>query len=427
MVLIKRDLMDELKDHLSKREISLIIGPRQVGKTTLMLLLKDYLEDRGEKTAFLSLDFEGDKQFFSSQSALIKKLELELGKEEDYVFIDEIQRKENAGVFLKGLYDLNLPYKFIVSGSGSLELKEKIHESLVGRKRVFELNPVSFEEFVNFKTGYRYEKKLNEFFEVEQEKTESLLLEYLNFGGYPRVILEETLEEKRKNIDEILQSYLEKDISYLLRVERVDAFSSLIKILASQIGQLVNYSEICLTAGISMQTLKNYLWYAEKTFIVQRLTPYFRNPRKEIIKSPVIYFYDLGLRNYALGLFGNLPMLPELGLVFENFVFNILRDKIRFSGASLHFWRTKDKAEVDFVVNFGESILPIEVKYKNFTKPKISRSLRSFIKRYSPKRAMIINKNFKEKLMIGQTEVIFLPFRELFSIELDKGKHGFIL
>lgn len=421
MVLIKRDLLKELKDHLPRREMSLIIGPRQVGKTTLMLLLKDYLEDKGEKTTFLSLDFERDKQFFSSQIALIKKLELELGKEEGYVFIDEIQRKENAGVFLKGLYDLNLPYKFIVSGSGSLELKEKIHESLVGRKRFFELNPVSFEEFVNFKTGYRYEKKLNEFFEVEQEKTESLLLEYLNFGGYPRVILEETLEEKRKNIDEILHSYLEKDISYLLRVERVDAFSSLIKILASQIGQLVNYSEICLTAGISMQTLKNYLWYAEKTFIVQRLTPYFRNPRKEIIKSPVVYFYDLGLRNYALGLFGNLSMLPELGLVFENLVFNILRDKLRFSGASLHFWRTKDKAEVDFVVNFGKSILPIEVKYKSFIKPKISRSLRSFIKRYSPKRAMVINRNFKEKLMVGQTEVIFLPFWELFFM-----KHGFI-
>jgi len=422
MVLIKRDLLKELKDHLPKREISLIIGPRQVGKTTLMLLLKDYLENKGEKTTFLSLDFERDKQFFSSQIALIKKLELELGKEEGYVFIDEIQRKENAGVFLKGLYDLNLPYKFIVSGSGSLELKEKIHESLVGRKRFFELNPVSFEEFVNFKTGYRYEKKLNEFFEVEQEKTESLLLEYLNFGGYPRVILEETLEEKRKNIDEILHSYLEKDISYLLRVERVDAFSSLIKILASQIGQLVNYSEICLTAGISMQTLKNYLWYAEKTFIIQRLTPYFRNPRKEIIKSPVVYFYDLGLRNYALGLFGNLSMLPELGLVFENLVFSILRDKLRFSGASLHFWRTKDKAEVDFVVNFGKSTLPIEVKYKSFIKPKISRSLRSFIKRYSPKRAMVINRNFKEKLMVGQTEVIFLPFWELFFM-----KHGFIL
>jgi len=319
-----------------------------------MLLLKEYLEKKGKKTIFLSLDFESDKQYFISQNALLKKLNLEFGKEKGYVFIDEIQRKENTGLFLKGIYDLNLPYKFIVSGSGSIELKEKIHESLVGRKRIFELNPVSFEEFVNFKTNYRYDKKLNEFFEIEKEKTETFLKEYLNFGGYPRVILEEKLEEKIKIIDEIFRSYLEKDISYLLKVERIDAFSSLIKILASQIGKLINYSEISSTLGISIQSVKNYLWYAEKTFVIQRLTPYFKNPKKEITKSPTVYFYDLGLKNFALDLFGKIDFSTGNGFLFQNFIFNILKEKIRFTGAKIHFWRTKDKAEVDFVVDFGK-------------------------------------------------------------------------
>ncbi len=241
MVIIQRELLKELKNHLSEKEISLIIGPRQVGKSTLMLLLRDDIKKKGGKTLFLSLDFERDKQFFISQDSLIKKIELELGREKGYVFIDEIQRKENAGIFLKGIYDMNLPYKFIVSGSGSLELKEKIHESLVGRKRIFELNPVSFKEFVNFRTNYHYKEKLMDFFVVEKEKTESLLGEYLNFGGYPRVIIEEKLREKREIIDEIFRSYLEKDISYLLKVEKLDAFSSLIKILASQIG----FKELC--------------------------------------------------------------------------------------------------------------------------------------------------------------------------------------
>jgi len=165
--MIKRKLFKELKEHLSQKEISIIVGPRQAGKTTLMELLKEYLERQGENTVFLSLDFEADKKYFTSQNDLINKIQLEIGKNKGYVFIDEIQRKENAGLFLKGLYDLKLPYKFIVSGSGSVELKEKIHESLVGRKRTFELNTISFQEFVDFCTDYRYEGKLFDFFMVD--------------------------------------------------------------------------------------------------------------------------------------------------------------------------------------------------------------------------------------------------------------------
>jgi predicted AAA+ superfamily ATPase len=415
MVIIKRDLFEELKNHLSAKEISLIIGPRQIGKTTLMLLLKEYLEKQGKKTLFLNLDVEVDKQYFVSQEALIKKINLEFGEEKGYVFIDEIQRKENAGIFLKGIYDLNLPYKFIVSGSGSLELKEKIHDSLVGRKRIFELNPVSFKEFVNFKTNYKYEKKLGEFFEIEKTKIENLLNEYLNFGGYPRVILDEKLSEKIKIIDEIYRSYLDKDISYLIKSERIDFFSSLIKVLAGQIGRLINYSELSSTLGISFPTLKNYLWYAEKTFIVHKLTPYFKNIRKEITKSPLIYFYDLGLRNYALGIFGKAEFSGDIGFLFQNFVFNILKEKLRFTGAEIHFWRTKDKAEVDFVIDFGKEVIPIETKYKRLKEPAIERSLKSFIDRYYPKEAWIINLSLDSEVKLNKTIIKFLPFYKLLA------------
>ena len=136
--MIKRSLLIELEKHLQNKEISLITGPRQAGKTTLMLMLKSSLEEKKEKTLLLNLDIEADRRFFNSQAELVRKIQLEIGNNKGYVFIDEMQRKENAGLFLKGLYDMNLPYKFIVSGSGSIELKEKIHESLTGRKRIFE-------------------------------------------------------------------------------------------------------------------------------------------------------------------------------------------------------------------------------------------------------------------------------------------------
>ena len=157
--MIKRTLFSELVDHLPQKEMSLIIGPRQAGKTTLMEMLREYLDKSGERTLFLNLDIEWDRPHFESQAALIKKIELEIGHQHGYVFIDEIQRKEDAGLFLKGLSDLKLPYKFILSGSGSLELKQKIHESLIGRKRLFELSTVSFEEFINHRTDYRYEDR----------------------------------------------------------------------------------------------------------------------------------------------------------------------------------------------------------------------------------------------------------------------------
>lgn len=411
--MIKRKLFSDIKSHLSKKEISLIVGPRQAGKTTLMLMLKEHLEKQREKTLFLSFDFEADREHLSSHGSLLQRIRLESGEKKGYVFIDEIQRKENAGLFLKGLYDMRTPYKFIVSGSGSMELKEKIHESLVGRKRVFELNTLTFDEFVNFRTDYRYEDRLSDFFQIEKAGTKQLLEEYLNFGGYPALVMETESREKRMIMDEIYRSVIEKDLTYLLRIEKTDAFTSLIKILSSQTGGLVNYSEISSTLGISISTVKNYLWYAEKTFIVEKITPYFRNLRKEITKSPVYYFYDLGLRNFIVGLMGNIAIPYGAGFLFQNLVLHMLKEKIRHTGGKIHFWRTKDRAEVDFILEAGEEIIPVEVKFKELTKVEIGRSLRNFISKYQPRRAWIINLVLEKKTSLNGTEVSFIPFYKL--------------
>lgn len=411
--MLKRKLLTDLKAHLDRKEISLIVGPRQAGKTTLMSMLRKELQRRGFKTLFLSLDFESDQPFFQSQKNLLQKIRLELGEGPGYVFIDEIQRKENAGLFLKGIFDMNLPYKFIVSGSGSMELKEKIHESLLGRKRLFELDTLSFEEFVNFRTQYRYGDRLPDFFQIEKTAARHLLQEYIMFGGYPRVVLEAELSEKIRIIDEIYRSFLERDISYLLRIEKPEAFSALIRLTASQIGKLVNYSEISSTLGLALKTVQNYLWYAEKTFVLRRVAPFFRNIRKEVTKSPVYYFTDLGLRNYCLGIFGATAPHTEMGFLFQNFIFNLLREKLTFTPAELHFWRTKNKAEVDFVVEMGENLIPIEVKYRQLERPRFGRSLRSFINKYKPRVAYIVNLTLEAQQEVGSTKVLFLPYHHL--------------
>lgn len=410
---IKRDMFEELVAHLPKKEISLIVGPRQAGKTTLMLQLQEHLEKNGEGTLFLSLDFESDMPYFTTQTAFLDRIRLEFGKKRGYVFIDEIQRKENAGLFLKGLYDMQTPYKFIVSGSGSIELKEKIHESLAGRKRMFELHTVSLKEFINYQTGYKYDDRLGEYFRVKKAEGLALIMEYLNFGGYPRVILEDTLNEKSKIINEIYRSYIEKDIAYLLKVERIDAFGNLIRLLAGQIGNMINLNELSSTLGISVQTVKNYLAYAEKTFVVKRVTPYFRNIRKEISKSPVPYFNDLGLRNFSAGQFGRYTTFSEMGFLFQNLVYRLLLEKIKDDGSTLHFWRTKDRAEVDFIIDSGREVIPVEVKCKEMNEKAIARPMRGFISKYNPKEAWVVNMSLRDEEAVDQAKVKFVPVFDL--------------
>ena len=238
-------------------------------------------------------------------------------------------------------------------------------------------------------------------------------MEYLNFGGYPRVVLEDRQDEKVRVIDDIYRSVLERDVAYLLKVEKTEAFNRLIKVLAGQIGNLINYKELSSTLGTSFQTVKKYLWYAQKIFLLNLVTPYSRNVRKEITQSPVAYFGDLGLRNYALGIFGTVASPAECGFLFQNLVFLIL-SSIRHPGlTTLHFWRTKDKAEVDFIVEKGEALIPVEVKFKALNDVEMPRSLLSFCERYQPAEAHVVNLALKKTIKVGKTRVHFIPYWEL--------------
>lgn len=417
---IRRTLLPQLIDHLGKPEITLLVGPRQAGKTTLLKQLESIQQSSGGKTLWLNLDFEEDSRHVASQAALLQRIRLELGSDDGVVFIDEIQRKTDAGLFLKGIYDQGLPYKFVVSGSGSIELKEKINESLTGRKRLFELLPVSFREFADFRTDYRYSDRLQEFFRIEPVKTGQLFQEYMAYGGYPRVILADTDQEKLAAINEIYRSYIERDIALLLRVEKTDSFSNLVKLLAAQTGQLVNVSELSNTLGLSISTVKNYLWYLEKTYIIQKVTPFFTNIRKEITKSPVYYFCDIGMRNFSRGLFGR-PVDIDLGFSFQNLVYQLLLERFPYADTSIHYWRTKDKAEVDFIIKQGMTIKPVEVKYREMKKPEMQRSFRGFLERYKPADAYIINRSFEEDGATDETRVHWLPWWEIMFEQFMEG------
>lgn len=416
--MIKRKIFTILQKHLLSDQMTILIGPRQVGKTYLMRALQKKFEKEGGKTVWLNLDNEEDKERFSSQRALLSYIELQVGKKRAAIFIDEIQRKKDAGLFLKGIFDMDTPYKFVVSGSGSLELKAKIPESMAGRKQLFTINPINFEEFINFKTTYQYENKLTDFFSREEGRVAQLLSEYMVFGGYPRVVLAQTAALKQGEMQEIYRSYIDRDIHGLLHLEKTDAFTNLLKIIASQIGSQVKVSELASTVGIDEKTIKHYLYYLEQTFLIQKVTPFFRNTRSEVTKAPLYYFVDIGLRNWLLGLFGLPEIHPPLsGHLFENVVFIILKSQTELTPTQIHFWRTKNQAEVDFVLEKGLEVIPIEVKHTKLSHIKIPRSLRSFLGRYKPTKAYLVHIGHqKDRERIGSTMIELKPLTSLLSM-----------
>lgn len=406
----KRTIFSEITQHLEAQEITLVIGPRQVGKTTLLFQLKDYLLKKGcseSKIFIFNLDTVIESDLFDSQQKFINFLKERIGKGKLFVFIDEAQRVENAGIFFKGIYDLNLPVKFVLTGSSALEIKAKIHESLTGRKRVFHLYPFDFPEYLSVwdktLTKLIFQKEISSY---SQKRIMEFLFRFINWGGYPRTAMETNILEQRQILKEIFSSYIERDIIGFLKIKNHRAFANLVSLLSSQVGQLVNTNEISQALGIERKTMEKYLEILEKTFIIKWIPPFFKNPRKEITKMPKIYFIDTGLRNFAVDSFKDFEKRADKGQLLENFVFSEI---FKQTDIQIHFWRTKEKAEVDFVLtNYVGTMLPIEVKSTFLKSPEISRSFRSFINHYQPKQAIIVNLGFQGETKLDKTEIIFI-------------------
>jgi len=419
-VFIKRTILPALAKNLDRPEIMILTGPRQAGKTSLINKLREKCMTEGIKTLYLNLDFERDSAAIRTQQDLLDKIQLELGKTKRGVcFIDEIQRKENSGIFLKGIYDMNLLHKLAVTGSGSLELKEKIHESLVGRKQIFRVNPLSFWEFSAYETEYQYENRLSDFFRIDKTGKMRLLNLYLNFGGYPKVTTAEDLTEKKQTIDDIFENYIKRDVKEIAGVGKTAEFADLVKILAFQSGKLINYDEMAKTLRLTYSTVNNYLYLLEKTFVIKIIRPFVRNPKTEIVKAPVVYFYDFGLRNAILNLFGKIDFKVDLlnaGFLFQNLTLNILEE----SGFDdIRFWRTKNGAEVDFVLNGLTKPIPVEVKFADLKDDNIGRSLMSFIEKYQPEKAIVVNLSLEKRRKMGKTEILFIPFYILPEVHIE--------
>lgn len=371
---------------------TILIGPRRSGKTTLGKYLCEQLlkQKRFKELLYLNCDLAEVREWLSSP-LFIKEAIQQFRLTSPIIFIDEVQRLPSPGLLLKTLADLNLSIKMVASGSSQLEIKSKVQEHLTGRHFSSLVLPLSFREW----------------------EAASHLEELMIYGAYPQIV---DSSAKELQLSQLYQDYISKDIIEILKLGEPDIFQKLLGLIANSSGQLVQYNQLATDCQVKVRTIKHYLSIAQQTYVIAELTPFVGNRRSELTSSPIFYFIDNGFRNYAIRNFSISTYRNDLGLLVEGLVFQELYKFIaqQFLNYSIHYWRTKSGAEVDFVIRKNdESFLPIEVKYRSFSAPTLSKGYRSFLQAYQPKIAIMITKDFISTNTIDNTEVHFIPLVQL--------------
>lgn len=354
--MIERKLLTVLKEKCFKKKTIILIGPRQVGKTTLLKRLEQKLS---VQSLWLNAD-EGDILEVLSKAQTSRELLQIIGKKTELVIIDEAQQIPDIGLKLKLIFD-NFPHlQVIATGSSAFELQNKMNEPLTGRKRSYNLFPISFEEIIEDSSLLEAKRQL-----------EARMI----YGFYPDVI--NHIGEEKEILLELANSYLFKDILKIETIRKPEHIIKLVKALAFQVGNEVSFNELSQTIGhIDVATVEKYIGLLEKAYIVFKLPAYNRNLRNEIKKGKKYYFYDTGIRNALINNFSPMDMRFDKGALWENFLISERMKRNHYSNryTNTYFWRTKDQAEIDYIEEVDGVLHSFEFKWKSRKKAKLPKS-----------------------------------------------------
>ncbi|MCB9262564.1 MAG: ATP-binding protein [Flavobacteriales bacterium] len=367
-----RDIQPRIMSFLNPKKAIMLIGPRQVGKTTL---LKQIIGNQNH--LFLSGDDAATRQLFEINS--LENIKRVIAKHR-LVFVDEAQRINNIGTTLKIIIDQIEDVQLLVSGSSALELNTNITESLTGRKWQFELFPLSWKELSSH-LGF-----VNALFQLENR---------LIYGSYPEVLNREGQEIDVLN--EIVNSYLYKDILALTNIRKADQLEKLLKALALQIGGEANINELSNLLRIDNKTVENYIHLLKQAYVLFELPAFSGNERTEIRRGKKFYFYDNGVRNALIQNFNPLSFRNDVGALWENYFIAERLKYIRYKPtyAKLYFWRTTQMQEIDLIEQEGATLRAFELKWNPKTKVKISKT---FSKNYDAQVEIVHRENFMKFL-----------------------------
>lgn len=387
--MIPRLIENEIYTRLtSLHKAIILLGARQVGKTTLLGSLQTRLTQEGKVVRYLNCDLEEERRAINTTSRTLLD-RLIAGK--DAIFIDEVQRLDNPGLTLKILVDL-YPLLILATGSSSFDLRNRMSEALTGRYVDILLYPLALGEVLQA-AGVVNDPALR------LPAANALLTDILRYGLYPEIYLEANPATKQMLLSKLVESYLFKDILAFQRVRYSQTIVDLARALAYQIGSEVNENELANRLKIDRKTVVNYIDILEKSFVVMRLPPFSRNPRREIGKQSKIYFLDLGIRNALIGDFNDLSLRPDRGAVWENFLIIERRKAYLNRGRTVQsrFWRTYGGAEVDYIEEIGAGqIRAYEFKFGSSAQ---TRGGKSFKRTYALDVQLINQENYLDFLL----------------------------
>ncbi len=347
-----------------------LIGPRQVGKSTLIkdiLEQKDYLFLDGD-------DFTVQQKLNEPNTSFLKRL---IG-DKKIVFIDEAQRINNIGMTSKIIIDQFNDVQLILSGSSAFELNNEINEPLTGRKWEYNMYPISVQELV----------KSIGFFEVSKQLEQRII-----YGMYPDVL--NYMGKEREVLENLINSYLYKDILMLAGIKKADILQKLTQVLAMQLGNEVSYTELSVMLGVNKETVSSYIDLLEKAYVLFRVNPFSRNLRNEIKTNRKIYFFDTGLRNALISNFNSLEFRQDKGALWENF---LISERIKYLKyhkiySKTYFWRTAQQQEIDWIEEIDGKITAYEFKWKSKKQLKFPHK---FIEEYKAEAKVIDSDNYFE-------------------------------
>lgn len=370
-----RYLSERINKRIDSGKAIVVIGPRQVGKTTL---IESILEDKD----YLLLDGDDPKTRTLLTEPNTEQIRTLLGKYK-YIFIDEAQRIKGIGLTMKIITDRFKDVQLFTSGSSSFDLSNRINEPLTGRKWEYQLFPISWEEYENH----------HGFLHAEQNLENRLL-----YGFYPDVL--NNVGDEISILRNLANSYLYKDILAYADIRKPEVLDKLLQALALQVGSEVNYSELAQIVNVDKNTISKYIDILQQAYIVFKLSSFSRNVRNEIKTNKKIYFYDNGIRNMIIGNFNPIELRTDKGALWENFLISERVKQIEYkqSLARTYFWRTKQQQEVDFVEENGTKIFGYEFKW---IKKKNQKLPKTFTDTYKAESKVIDKENFREFVIIN--------------------------
>lgn len=384
--MIPRLLEKTIFERLSSKKTLIILGARQVGKTTLLKGIEVRLKKEKKKTLYLNADLDEDRNLLNTTSLTVLK---DLVRNIDVLFVDEAQRLDNPGLTLKIFYDNFSHLRVIATGSSSFDLKNKISDPLTGRYLDFQFYPLAFREIL-------MQKELSSNQSLRQKQADNFLPPILLFGSYPEVYLTKKTEDKILFLEKIVESYLFRDIFIFQKIRHPQIIKDLTRALAYQIGSEINENELANRLKIDRKTVVNYLDILEKAFVIIRLYPFSQNPRREIGRKYKVYFIDLGIRNSLIGDFNPFNLRRDAGALWENFLLVERLKSFFHQGRSLdcRFWRSYRGAEIDYLEKeVNQSWRAFEFKYASTG---LSLGARRFVQDNDIQAAVINRDNYLE-------------------------------